>query len=98
MSISLTGCQDDVVVKTPGEITGEKIMELVNTNQAKAVASFVSKSANRNYEFSFYIEGQFLYAKHPESKQSFDLVFDLNHLTSFFLSSIDKVFTFYFDE
>lgn len=91
MSILLTGCQDDVVVKTPGEITGEKIMELVNSHAAPPQCYIWDLSARDL--FTFEIDGQFLEVKSKEIK-GYNLTFNLNELLYFKIDGNYFWFTF----
>ena len=72
--VALTSCNNDeyYYYKTPGEITGEKIMEMVvaNNYQQQCVIPGVN-----NQPRSFHIEGQFLHlnGENRWRKVSFDL-------------------------
>lgn len=91
--VSLTACDnsDEYYYKTPGEVTGEKIMELVESgypSNCYIYPSYLKK------EVSFTIEGQFLYVY--DNNKSY--AFDLNHLNSWIYYSDLRVFEFYFDK
>lgn len=91
MSISLTGCQDDVVVKTPGEITGGKIMELVSSRVAPPQC-YIWNLSDKDL-FDFEIDGQFLLVKSKEIK-NYNLTFNLNELLYFQIDGNYFWFTF----
>lgn len=81
----LTGCaEDDVVVKTLGEINGEKIMDLVNSDVAPAQC-YIWKPDLKKY-FSFEVEGQFLNVTSMNT-ENYSLMFDLNNLAYFQVES-----------
>lgn len=90
LSVVFVGCQDDVVVKTPGEITGEKIMELVSSHAIPPQCYIWNLSDSF---FTFEIEGQFLQVKGKENK-SYNLTFNLNELLYFQIDGNYFWFTF----
>ena len=90
--VFMTSCEkNEYYYKTPGEITGEKIMELVESGYPSSCyiyPSYLKKEVN------FTIEGQFLYV-YDKTKS---YAFDLNHLNSWIYHSDLRVFEFYFKE
>lgn len=74
--MALTSCNnDEYYYKTPGEITGEKITELVTTGICKQQCVIIGVSSQPR---SFHIEGQFL---HLDADDNYSAVsYDLNHL------------------
>lgn len=81
LAFQFIGCdKEDVIVKTPGEINGELIMKLVNSNEAPAQCYITQPQFNDPYFFE--VEGQFLKLKNMNIPGYF-LVFDLNNLSYF---------------
>ena len=75
--VALTSCNNDeyYYYKTPGEITGEKIIEMVEANyyqQQCVITGFNSQPR------SFYIEGQFLHLNEENGWRQ--VTFNLNQL------------------
>lgn len=75
--VALTACNDteEYYYKTPGEITGEKITELLETGSRMSQCRI---SAFFNDVRKFTIEGQFLHVYGNNNNQN--LTFDLNQL------------------
>ena len=69
--VTLTGCTtEEYYYKTPGEVTGEKITELLESGQ------YMSKCKIVNYYSvvaNFSIEGQFLHVYTGNNTMTFDL-------------------------
>ena len=86
---TITGCdEEDVIVKTPGEITGEKIDNLLLNNACKNLGR--NARVVSTY-YRFHIDGQYLIFDSEQPKY-----YDLNHLVSFEINS-DKTVLFYFE-
>ena len=75
--VALTSCNNDeyYYYKTPGEITGEKIIEMVVENnwQKQCIIPGITSIPR-----SFHVEGQFLHLNAEDGWRQ--VTFDLNHL------------------
>ena len=80
--------EEDVIVKTPGEITGERIDNLLLNNACKNLGR--NARVVSTY-YRFHIDGQYLIFDSEQPKY-----YDLNHLVSFEINS-DKTVLFYFE-
>ena len=71
--VALTGCKrEEYYYKTPGEITGEKITEMLESGQYRSQCRIVNYY---NTTVNFSIEGQFLHLVTSNT-----LTYDLNQL------------------
>jgi hypothetical protein len=88
----LIGCdKDDVIIKTPGELTGEKIIELVTSEKVLPKCSFWQPKLQGT--FSFTVEGQFLHVTSLDGYARFSL--DLNKLLYYQVTDYKELyFTF----
>ncbi len=88
----LTSCnKEEYYYKTPGEITGEKILELINEGYP-ALCWISNPNFSGNYPFK--IEGQFLLLEHLEHNATY--TFDLNQLL-YWRATWKTNFTFVFN-
>lgn len=91
--VSLTACDnsDEYYFKTPGEITGDKLVELIEKDQYNAQCK-ISSFFNDVRRFS--VEGQFLHVYGNSNHQT--LTFDLNKLHVWSYVSMPYVTDSYF--
>ena len=85
-----TGCEDDVTVKTPGEIAAEKINSLLSNNTFTNLGR-VDKDSPWGY-YRFRVEDTYLIIMYDDQPH----YYDLNHMISFKVNSNQTVI-FYFE-
>lgn len=91
--VGLTSCEkNEYYYKTPGEINGEKIMEMVESG-CKANCQ-ISPHFYFDVSGTFTIEGQFLHV----NEGGYIHTFDLNQLITWNYSSKSEMFVFIFDK
>lgn len=94
---TLTSCSDDEIVKTEGELIGEKIIEYVNQYNLTEAYFIEPRPYNDGWTYYFYshpfkIEGQYAYCY--DNTQT--IIYNLNRVVKF--EQKNKKLVLYFDE
>lgn len=79
MLLGTTGCEKEIIrPKTPGELAGEKIMQLVKENSLKQRAWIIHPEFGNTADFE--VQGQYLLVTPVYNPENHKLLLNLNEL------------------